>query len=65
MKTHGSQTRGLRRVDATTQGLRPAFYNTGRTRREHVLRITLTHEREDRVKDVLERGGEPALSNKT
>ena len=66
MKTQGSQTRGgCAALMPQTQGLRPAFITQEEHRREHVLRVALIHEREDRVKEVFGREVSSASSNKT
>ena len=64
MKTRESQTREPRCGDVTNAGFETrVLVRTREERRsEHELRVTLTQEREDRIKELLVRGGEPRLA---
>ena len=57
-ETRGSQTRESRRIEATNAGFGTRVQDRTREERgrEHELRVTLIKEREDRVKELLERG---------
>ena len=58
MKTRESQTRESRRVEATNAGFETHVKaRTREHRRGYELRVALTQEREDHVKELLGRGG--------
>ena len=60
MKTWESHTQESRRVDATNAG----FETRVKCGHGRELCVTLIQEREDRVKELLERGGESRLAIK-